>query len=399
MRTHALLLGSAAIALCLGVAQSTLAEAHHSGAGWPRLTRLPRANSQIDPRPQEPGGDGDIYTPGELEEEATFADHLVIQDAVSSSVADYGKVEVALVGESTFRKWSRSQIPNLRVDANEFQDGLLLGGFEHVRLNNGLVGSIFREHLAHRIFRALGYPALRSTFAFLGSNVWGPDVWVPMTLIEVYKKRFCRDNRELLGGTCENMWEFQGNAGDGQLPTDACQLSECDNTRLDELRSTLADVTPGPGFATALDAIIDWPRFHAFQCLGWILSTGDDALRNSNNNLVIERVEDRKLVWAPYSVDISAGQSWYRDTPLLGTSIVARGCQSDPACWAATYAVCEELLIKFDELNPEQLVDETVSTLTAHAMMRPDDLERAAELREWFVARQLSLPGVLENFR
>ena len=34
MRTHALLLGSAAIALFLGVAQSTLAEAHHSGAGF-----------------------------------------------------------------------------------------------------------------------------------------------------------------------------------------------------------------------------------------------------------------------------------------------------------------------------------------------------------------------------
>jgi hypothetical protein len=34
MRTHALFLGSAAIALFLGVAQSTLAEAHHSGAGF-----------------------------------------------------------------------------------------------------------------------------------------------------------------------------------------------------------------------------------------------------------------------------------------------------------------------------------------------------------------------------
>jgi hypothetical protein len=34
MRTHALLLGSAAIALFLGVAQSTPAEAHHSGAGF-----------------------------------------------------------------------------------------------------------------------------------------------------------------------------------------------------------------------------------------------------------------------------------------------------------------------------------------------------------------------------
>ena len=34
MRTHALFLGSAAIALFLGVARSALAEAHHSGAGF-----------------------------------------------------------------------------------------------------------------------------------------------------------------------------------------------------------------------------------------------------------------------------------------------------------------------------------------------------------------------------
>ena len=28
-------------------------------------------------------------------------------------------------------------------------------------------------------------------------------------------KRFCRDNEELLGGTCENMWEFPGDLGNG----------------------------------------------------------------------------------------------------------------------------------------------------------------------------------------
>jgi len=91
-----------------------------------------------------PVDQGDIYTPGELEEEPTFADHLVIKDSASGSVADYGRVEVRLVGESTVRPWSRTQIPNVRIDANEFQPGLEIGGFEHLRLNNSLVGSIFR---------------------------------------------------------------------------------------------------------------------------------------------------------------------------------------------------------------------------------------------------------------
>jgi hypothetical protein len=365
------------------------------------VTSSPELDAVPGPRPglADPAGDGEIYSPGELEDESTFADHLVIKDALSGSVADYGKVEAALVGESTFREWNRRQIPNLRIDANQFQEQLQVGGFEHLRLNNGMVGSIFREHLAHRIFRALGYPALRSTFAFLGSNVWGPDVWVPMTLIEVYKKRFCRDNQELLGGSCQNMWEFQGNAGDGELPTNACQVSSCDNTRLDELANALAQTAPGAGFRAALEPLIDWPRFQAFQCLGWILATGDDALRNMNNNLIVERAEDHRLVWAPYSVDISAGQDWYPDTPLLGSSVIARGCQSDPACWDETYAVCEALLTKFDELDPERFVDETAATLTSQGMMRAKDEERAAELRAWLITRQSSLRDVLPNFR
>jgi len=368
----------------------------------------------------------DIYFPGG---NATYADHMVIQAAPSGSVADYGKTQVRLIGESTARAFDPGHIPNFRIDTNHFHEGLRVDGFEHIRLNNAQVGSIFREHLTHRIYRELGYPALRSSFAFAGSNVWGEGIWVPMTLIEVYKLKFCTDNAEVLGGNCVNMWEFAGDLGQGgggfpggpgfpidivaedividpgplpdpgaQLPFDACQIDSCDNQRLDELSLALSRTYRGPGFKEALEPYIEWDRFHEFQCLSWMLWVGDDPIHNSNNNLIIER-EDGKLIWAPYSVDISAGQSWYTNVPLTGSNSIASGCQLDPVCWEDTIAACEDLIQRFDDLNPEEMVDETVTQLTELGMMRDGDEDRAQELRDWFVYRQDALATELEYYR
>jgi hypothetical protein len=341
----------------------------------------------------------DRYTPGTG---PTFADYVVVQDATTLSVANYGKMEVRLIGSSSKRPWSALTVPNVRIDSNEFQPGLKIGGFEHIRLNNGVVGGIFREQLANRIYNALGYPAARGTHAFLGSNVWGDDVWVPMTLMEVYKRRFCNDNAELIGGgdSCANMWEFAGDIinGPGALPQDACQLSECDNGRLEEVMSVLAATPQDDGFKDAMAPYIAWDQFHRFQCLSWILWTGDDAVHNLNNNLIIER-EDGRLMWAPYSVDVSMGQSWHQNVRLPGHSAVARGCQADAECWADTVASCETLIDEFDALNPEDFLDETVDQLTTLGMLRDGDLEDASELRDWLLNRQTSLPYELDHFR
>jgi hypothetical protein len=84
---------------------------------------------------------------------------------------------------------------------------------------------------------------------------------------------------------------------------------------------------------------------------------------------------------------------------LLGSSALASGCQSDPQCWDETIAACEDLIERFDKLNPELIVDETVETLSDLDMMRSGDAERAQEIREWYVQRQLDLPAELERFR
>jgi hypothetical protein len=346
-----------------------------------------------------PGDNGDIYQPGgNVAGDGTFADHLVVVDAESGLVADYGKIEVNLVGESSRRPFDKNNIPNLRLDMDEFKDGRRLGGFEHLRLNNSLVGSIFRETLAHRIYRALDYPALRSSWAFLGSNVWGDDVWIPMTLVEVYKRKFCADNTESIGGQCVNVWEFPGDPGSSPPPPEGCQLAECDDTRLQDLVSAMDAAPDGVGFRDALAPFIDWERFHKFQCLSWILWTGDDALHNTNNNLIIER-DDGRLVWAPYSIDISMGQDWYLNTPLTGQSRIAGACQRDEECWADTMATCEALIEEFSELKPEELIDEAAVALDKAGMLRSGDEKRAEDIREWLITRQADLPGELERYR
>jgi hypothetical protein len=161
----------------------------------------------------------------------------------------------------------------------------------------------------------------------------------------------------------------------------------------------LAATPPGEGFEEALDPYIDWQRHHEFQCLSWIMWTGDDPIHGGNNNLIIERDTDHKLIWAPYSVDISAGQDWYINVPLPGTTMIPVGCQRDPECWADTIATCEDMIMRFDELNPEEMVDDMVTTLTDLDMMRYGDDERAEQLREWYVWRQSVLSEELERFR
>jgi hypothetical protein len=340
------------------------------------------------------GGGGDIYTPGGDGGEAPgpFVDHFVVLDGASGAVADFGRVEVRLVGQSTYRPLTSTQIPNFRVDADAFQDGLRIGGFEHFRFNNALIGTMFRERVAHEIYRALGYPALRASYAFVGTPVWGASTWVPMVVMEVYKPRFCVDNRDLLGGDCVNMWEFAGDLAWTTVDSSMCQQASCDDTRLLAFAAALQTTPQGEGFKVALEPYLDWDAFHRFQCINWFLWAGDDPIHNSNNNMIVER-DDGRLVWLPYSVDITAGPSTigYYDIPLTGTMSVAAGCQADPLCWQDTLATCQELMVAFDALDPERFVDEAAEVLRGHGMMRAGDEGYYEEVRAWYVARQEAL--------
>ncbi|HET9959677.1 MAG TPA: CotH kinase family protein [Polyangiaceae bacterium] len=363
---------------------------------------------------------GDIYTPGGSG--ATFADHVWITTAGENPrTADYGKVQLKIVGQSTLRPWNKRSIPNLNIDADEFVDDQRIAGFEHLRLNNAQVGSIFREHLTLEFYRRLGYPAPLSTFAWVSSNVWGKDVSVPYVLVERYKRAFCQREKDKLGGGCANMWEFAGdfvNGGGGvPIPLDIappkgfpgqgpdvfddpenCQIGKCENARVKELQTLLSDTPLGEGFQAATADYVDWKEFQRFQCLSWMLGTGDDALHNQNNVVLVER-SDGKFQYLPYSVDISLGQDWYPSVTLAGQNLLARGCQSDKACWAETIATCEGLITDFTQMQPLKILDIVHAELSDAGMLRGGDEARYEYIQAWLTTRLETLSSELEENR
>jgi len=370
----------------------------------------------------EPLPNGDLYAPGG--QTATYVDHLWITAAGrAGKTADYGKVQVKLAGQSTLRAWNRRSIPNLNVDADEFIAEQRIDGFEHLRFNNGQVGSIFRERVTLELYAKLDYPAPLTTFAWVSSNVWGREISIPYTLVERYKPSFCERWETELGGGCVNMWEFAGDfaqgsdfpgpiledddadrdVGPGLIasifddPTN-CQFDTCDNTRVKQLELQVMNAVEGEGYKAALAEWIHWPSFHRFQCLSWVLATGDDALHNQNNVVLVER-EDGLFQYLPYSVDISLGQDWYPVVTLPGTNSISRGCQSDPGCWADTIAMCEDVIADFAALDPETLLTNIYDELLAEGMLRPGDDSRYEFLSDWFSARLEALPTELENNR
>jgi len=340
---------------------------------------------------------GDFYTPGGGGEDVTFVDHLFVTRAGDAPhTADFGKVQVRLVGQSTGRPWTDTTLPNFKIDADEFTDGNRIGEVKHLRLNNAVVGSIFREKLAFDLYRALGYPAPRTNYAWVSGSVWGPDIDVPYVVVEAYKPQFCKLREAELGGGCVNMWEFYGDIGSGMLGfEDSCQFSECDSTRGLEFEEAVAYTPQGEGFKEALSEWLDWDAFHRFQCLSWILETGDDALHNLNNVLLVERV-DGMFQLLPYSVDISLGQEWYYEGPLAGISMLATGCQSDATCWADTIATCEVLIDEFTAVDPVAMLDAVHTQLDEAGMLRSGDDGRYESMRRHIEDRITRLPEELE---
>lgn len=345
-------------------------------------------------------GYGDIYSPSGEGAEPTSLEHLLVTTAGSHPrTADFGRVEMKLVGESTGRPWTEDTLPNFKFDADEFQEKNRIGGVKHFRLNNALVGSIYREKLTLDLYQKLGYPAPRASYAWVTTNVWGAEAKVPYIVVESYKPHFCKEREDELGGGCENMWEFPGDFGYGAFEQpESCQFHECSTGRVRDLEAAVMDAPMGEGFKEALSEWLDWDAFHQFQCLSWVLATGDDALHNTNNLVLAER-SDGKFQYLPYSVDISLGQDWYPVVPLAGANSIANGCQAEASCWADTIAACEQVVADFTAADPVGMLEDIHATLEAEGMLRDGDVDRYRVLRSYLKQRLKELPVELEQNR
>lgn len=341
------------------------------------------------------GWGNDIYAPDPIGSGRTVQHFLVTTP--DGKTADYGEVQVKLVGQSTGRSWTPTTLPNFKLDMDDVTPGLRLGGYEHFRFNNALVGTIFREKFVFDLYRALGYPAPLATYGWVSTTVWDPDVAVPYIVVESYKRSFCRNRADYFGGECPNMWEFASDLGYGVFDDPAsCQYSECDSSRAREFEALASEARYGGVTVEELGEYVDWERFHEFQCLSWIFGTSDDAIHGGNNTLWVER-PDGKFQLLPYSIDISFGMGWNVELP--GYTTIPQICQNDKQCWADTIATCERLVDAFIQVDPVKRLDELNTQLRDAGMLRPGDNRHHEQLRQTLASLVETLPGQLEQYR
>lgn len=292
---------------------------------------------------------------------ATYAERLLIR-ARDGRVADFGKVEVHLAGESTGALWTPSTIPNFKLDSDEFIEDNRFGDTEHVRLNNGQVGSMFGEASSLAVFRGLGLPAARSSYAWVGGTGWeDDDLLVPMVAREVYKGDFCEDHAEALGGGCVTIREGVGDINTpGAWGNLDCKHGDCgDTSRLDALAEAIVATQGTEHFEEATSEYLDWDHVRRMSCASWLLWTGDDYFHNTNNVVLAEGLDGRFRL-LPYSTDITAGYAWsgaYSNTPLWGWASLSWGCKLDEGCREATYDTCEAMIQDYEDLDAPAIID------------------------------------------
>lgn len=364
-----------------------------------------------------------------------------IHPAGSGVCTNTGKVEVDLPGQSSFRPWA--EIPNIKLDVGEFRDLHFRTGDRQLRFNNGQADStIVREAVALGIWRAMGYPAPRTRFVQTRSNVWDtevrPGVAASHVMVEPYKEAFfARSAPEIL-----HVWEGQGDPfvpmGSGcdvgccdpfgcggdiveppffdPLPAPApeqaieqrgsftgdCQYSvdaDCDEEAFDAAVAALSEIPSGPGYMEATNEYIDWSLLHQNMCLSALTGTGDDWIHNSNN-VVIGIREDGKVVFFPYSTDISGNHPWYEHTPYQGYAHLTQACQFDPDCWEQALSTCETMTNEFEELDVvATIVEERCDALKEAGLDRPADAPVCEDLVEYYAARATELREELQALR
>jgi hypothetical protein len=366
---------------------------------------------------------GGMYTPGDSGDAANYVDHLWVTTAGEEPrTADYGKVQVKIVGQSSRQPWDPNSIPNLNIDADQFVKNQRIAGYEHLRFSNGQVGSIFRDRVAYDLYRALDYPAPLVTYAWVQSNVWGPDISIPYLLVERYKQAFCQRNKTAFGGGCANIWEFASDFGypqdggggvggmgpKGPLPfpggavggvfdaPENCQVDKCESGRANELEALMSATAHGEGFKVALKDYIDWPAYHRFQCLSWLVGTPDDQIHANNNVVVVER-EDGLFQMLPYSVDISL--NLWGGINLRGNNNLSVGCQADPACWEDTLDACEDLITDFKTIKPREMLKAVYDELDAQGMLRRGDAQQYQAIDAYLDDRLENATSELQQYR
>lgn len=339
-------------------------------------------------------------TEGENGPEPAYADLYLVDQFGICYV--FGKVEVAIIGQSTGCELGADGcIAPLRLDSDEFQDGLRIGAEEkeHLAFHPGTISYIASEPTTLEILKRIGEPVPDTSLVWVGSNLYGEDVWIPYVMSERYDQEWLADHADQLGGDSRGLWEGSPlNESDGECEFDE---DECDSVA--ELLA--AQALSAIGYTDSItdtyveesSPYIDHRAVQRQLCYSWILWIGDDAFHNRNN---IEKLYTEDLRYLYYSVDLSVGaNNWYTYTTLFGWDWYSNRCSDSGDCREEALFICEEGIAEYQATDPVGIIQDFCGRLSELGMMRPGDEEECIRIEGWHAARTEELEAELECWR
>lgn len=302
-----------------------------------------------------------------------------------------GKVELTTFGESSFQHWMNPDdgsfgIPNLRFDFGEFHSQKLADGTSHLRLSNGQAESgIIRLDIAARIWLAMGYPAPRTSFVQVLTDMWdnllSQGAWAAYTAFEPYKKNWVRWVN--IGIT--SIWEGVGDPL-WDLSSLECWWAEeeCEDSRLDDIVSQLN--APHTDLMSETVGLVDWQRLHENLCLTNLTGTWDNWSHNGNN-VVIALGPDGILLLL-YSGDISGGHPWYPEMQSYwGWSSISQMCAQDEYCRSQAIDTCLTMVDQFETMGLATIASDRCEALESAGLAREPDAAICEQVEEFYLTQ------------
>jgi len=265
--------------------------------------------------------------------------------------------------------------PKFRVDFNQYVEDQRYYGLESLTLNNEVVDcSYLKEPVSYRVFRGLGLPAPRTSFAHVTVNGMDYGLYV---VIETPDDRFLsRVYDDPSGNLYDGKYIYYDDGSyklldftPGAAPyMELEEGTDVDNADVIAVADAVRWATGSGVFEEALDAYVDFDELHRHLLAEeWVGHLDGYALNTNNYRVYLDPADEGRLDLVPYDLDYSMleasvwGMSWSSPRGVL-----ASGCWSDPTCASNQRDAVADGLEVIDRLELRDFVAElNVATLDA----------------------------------
>lgn len=298
--------------------------------------------------------------------------------------------------------------PKLRVDFNQFVEDQRFHGQESITLNNAVVDcSYLKEPLGYRVFRELGVPAPRTSFAQVSIN--GADYGLYVVIESIDDQFLARHYDDPSGNLYDGkyIWYDDGSytlmdfTGAVYGMYELEEGTDVGHTDLAEVVDAVRDSWGTESFDTTVGPLVDLELLHwELAAEQWAGHNDGYALNTNNYWVYFDPEDDGRVDILPWDLDYgflyasSWGMSWYYPRGVL-----ASGCWYDSSCWNRHSEVVGEALDIIAGLDLPTFLDELDMATWSAAQADPRkecsiDYVRyyRAYLESWLASR----PGEME---